>query len=79
MKDLGQTKESLQLAQKAYFEKDPQAIEYLQLDSEEGQGEQIILMDGTEEASAVQVNSEDQLGAGPLENEEEMAVLTESS
>ena len=34
-KDLSRSKEALNLAQKAFFEKDPEAIEYLQLDNSE--------------------------------------------
>lgn len=32
MSDLGQTKKSLKLAQRAFFDKDPEAIQLLQLD-----------------------------------------------
>lgn len=32
MSDLGKTKDALKLAQKAFYEKDPEAIELLQLD-----------------------------------------------
>ena len=34
-KDLTRTKEALVLAQKAFYDKDPEAIEYLQLDETE--------------------------------------------
>lgn len=44
MKDLDRTKEALVLAQKAYFEKDPKAIEFLQLDANNGENEQIYLV-----------------------------------
>ena len=35
MKDLGKTKQALKLAQKAFYDKDPEAIELLQLDESE--------------------------------------------
>lgn len=44
MKDLDKTKEALVLAQKAYFEKDPEAIEFLQLDADNGENEEIYLV-----------------------------------
>jgi len=44
MKDLDRTKTALVLAQKAYFEKDPKAIEFLQLDANNGENEQIYLV-----------------------------------
>lgn len=36
MADLGKTKQALKLAKKAYYQKDPEAIELLQLSDETG-------------------------------------------
>jgi hypothetical protein len=39
-KDLAKSKEALVLAQKAYFDKDPEAIQFLQLAADVNNGEQ---------------------------------------
>lgn len=41
--DLERSREALVLAQKAFFEKDPAAIEFLQLQANNGENEQIYL------------------------------------
>lgn len=42
-KDLERSREALVLAQKAFFDKDPAAIEFLQLQTNNGENEQIYL------------------------------------
>ena len=39
LKDLAKSKEALVLAQKAYFDKDPEAMQFLQLDADVNNGE----------------------------------------
>jgi UTP:GlnB (protein PII) uridylyltransferase len=42
-KDLQKSKEALVLAQKAFYDKDPEVIEFLQLDANVNNGEQIYI------------------------------------
>lgn len=78
-KDLAKSKEALVLAQRAYYDKDPEAIQFLQLDADVNNGEQEKIIIESEETTEnledeiqLQESETDQLGISPSQEEDDI-------